>query len=180
MMAAMPPVVLDTERLTLHPHRLEDFADSAALWADPVVVRHIGGKPFAEEASWGRLLRYIGHWQALGFGYWVVREKASGRFLGEVGFADFKRAVEPSLDGAPEMGWVLTPSAHGHGYATEAVNAALAWATQHFGAAQRTVCMIDPDNEASLKVAARCGFVEFARTSYGGAPVILLERKGAA
>jgi RimJ/RimL family protein N-acetyltransferase len=175
-----PASEVDTERLSLRRHRVEDFADSAALWADPVVVRHIGGKPFAEEASWGRLLRYIGHWEALGFGYWVVREKATGRFIGEVGFADFKRAVDPSFGDAPEMGWVLTPAVHGRGYASEAVNAALAWAARHFGASQRVVCMIDPDNQASLRLAARCGFVEFARTSYGGAPVNLLERPGAA
>jgi RimJ/RimL family protein N-acetyltransferase len=180
MMRPMPaasPVTIDTARLTLRPHRIEDFAESAALWADPIVVRHIGGKPFTEEASWGRVLRYIGHWAALGFGYWVVREKDSGRFVGEVGFADFKRAIEPSFGGAPEMGWVLAPSTHGRGYATEAVRAALAWAEAHFGRAQRVVCMIDPDNEASRRVALRCGFAETARTVYNGEPVVLYERR---
>jgi RimJ/RimL family protein N-acetyltransferase len=171
--------MIETDRLTLRPHVVGDFEESAAIWADPIVTRHIGGKPFGPEESWSRLLRYIGHWHALGFGYWVVREKTSGRFVGEVGFADFRRVIEPSFAGAPEIGWVLEPSMHGRGFATEAVNAALAWATAHFGAAQRTVCMIDPDNEASLRVAAKCGFREIARTDYKGGPVILFERPGA-
>jgi RimJ/RimL family protein N-acetyltransferase len=59
-----------------------------------------------------RLLRYVGHWAVLGFGYWVVEEKASGEFVGETGFADYRREMKPSLDGAPEIGWVLTPRFH--------------------------------------------------------------------
>jgi RimJ/RimL family protein N-acetyltransferase len=34
--------VIETERLRLRGHRLEDFPDSAALWADPLVTRFIG------------------------------------------------------------------------------------------------------------------------------------------
>lgn len=103
------PVVpaIETQRLVLRGFRVEDFADSAALWADPDVTRFIGGRPSTEEESWTRFLRYLGHWSALGFGYWAVREKNSGRYVGEVGFADYRRDIEPSLGGAPEIGWVL-------------------------------------------------------------------------
>src|SRR5271166_6376740 len=100
--------ILETERLTLRGHRLDDFPASAAMWADPVVTRHFGRKPFSEEESWTRLLRYAGHWDFLGFGYWVVQDKAAGTFVGEVGFADYKREIEPPLTGIPEIGWVLT------------------------------------------------------------------------
>jgi RimJ/RimL family protein N-acetyltransferase len=72
--------VLETERLKLRGHRLDDFAPCAAMWADPLVTRHIGGIPLSAEESWTRLLRYVGHWALLGFGYWVVEEKATGNF----------------------------------------------------------------------------------------------------
>src|SRR4051794_25666729 len=140
-MADIPTLV--TERLTLRAHRLDDMADSTALWTDPVVTRFIGGRPFTQEEIWTRLLRYVGHWALLGFGYWVVTETASGRFVGEVGFADYKRELEPSLDGAPESGWVLAPWAFGRGFATEAVGAVVAWGDAHFGS-RRTVCLIGP------------------------------------
>lgn len=172
-MPAIP--TLASERLTLRGHVVDDFGASAAMWAEPEVTRHIGGRAFTQEESWSRLLRYVGHWSALGFGYWVVTEKLTGRFVGEVGFADFKREIVPSLAGVPEIGWALATWAHGNGFATEAVRAAIAWGETHFKSA-RTVCLIDPGNLASLRVAAKCGYKELVRTTYKGSPTILFER----
>ena len=167
--------MLFTERLRLHGHGLRDFAESAGMWADPDVVRFIGGRPFTEEEVWTRLLRYVGHWAALGYGYWVIREAASGRFVGEVGFADFKRALDPPFD-APEIGWALAPWAQGRGYGLEAIQAVLAWGDGHFVTGARTVCMINPGNIASIRVAQRAGYREYARTNYKGAATVLYER----
>jgi RimJ/RimL family protein N-acetyltransferase len=167
--------VVETARLRLRGHRPEDLDACAAMWADPAVTRHIGGRPFSGEEVWGKILRYAGHWALLGFGYWAIEDKASGRFVGEAGFADFKRDIVPSFDGAPEIGWALAPWAHGQGLATETVAAALAWGDRRFGAG-RTVCMIDPENRASLRIAEKTGYREFARTVYKGAPTILFHR----
>jgi len=49
--------ILETERLRLRGHRLDDFPASAAMWADPVVTRHTTGKPQTREEVWLRLLR---------------------------------------------------------------------------------------------------------------------------
>lgn len=167
--------VLTTERLTLRRHRAADLADCAAMWADPEVVRHISGRPFSIEESWGRLLRYVGHWALVGYGYWVVEDRPSGRFLGEVGFADFRREIEPALDGVPELGWVLARHAHGRGYATEAVRAALAWGDATL-AAPRTACIIAPEHRASIRVAEKCGFRLLQATSYKGEPTLMFVR----
>ncbi|MGO4571509.1 GNAT family N-acetyltransferase [Microvirga sp. 2TAF3] len=156
-------------------HRTDDFDDCLAMWADSGVTRFIGGRPFTQEEVWSRLLRYVGHWSLLGYGFWAVEEKATGAFLGEIGFADFKRTIEPSLEGMPEIGWVLIPKAHGKGYATEAVRAATAWGDTHFGEA-RTVCIISPENLPSIRVAEKCGYREFLRTNYKDKPAILFRR----
>jgi RimJ/RimL family protein N-acetyltransferase len=145
------------------------------MWGDPVVTRFIGGRPFSEEEVWARLLRYAGHWSWLGFGYWAIELKSTGAFIGELGFADYKRDVQPSLDGLPELGWVLTTSAHGRGFATEAVRAALAWGDAGFNPA-RTVCMINPENLASIRVAIKCGYQEWQRATYRSGPAILYAR----
>ncbi len=166
---------IKTERLTLRPHTPRDFSDVAAMWAEPAVVRHISGKPSTREESWSRLLRYAGHWATMNFGYWAVRETGSGRFVGDVGLSEFRRDIVPSLEGTAEAGWVLASWAQGKGFATEAVRAALAWYEGQFGAL-RTVCMIAPDNDASLRVADKSGYREFAQALYKNEPVILLER----
>lgn len=167
--------VVETERLRLRGHALGDFSACASMWGDPIVTRHIGGKPFSAQNVWSKLLRYVGHWTLLDFGYWVVEERATNRFVGEVGFADFKRDLNPSFDGTPEIGWALAPCAQKKGYATEAVQAALGWADRRWPGG-RTVCLIDPDNVSSLRVAAKCGYREYARTKYLDSPTILLER----
>jgi RimJ/RimL family protein N-acetyltransferase len=168
---------LETERLWFRGHQLRDFADCCAMWADPVVTRFIGGKPSTPQEVWFRLLRYVGHWPVLGYGFWVVSEKESDRFVGELGFADFKRdGLDQSLTGdAPELGYALASWCHGRGFATEAIGAALAWGDLHLSAG-RTWCLINPDARASIRVAEKCGYREFSRTPYKCEPVVLFER----
>lgn len=166
--------VLETPRLRLRAHMVQDFPALAAVWAEAAVTRHIGGKPSTPSESWARLLRYRGLWPLLGYGYWAVEEKASGKFVGDVGFADFHRAIEPAIHGTAEMGWVLSPDFHGKGYASEAVAAALHWLDA--AGKGRSVCIIDPANGPSLRIAGKHGFHEYQRTTFMGDEVVLLER----
>lgn len=166
---------IETERLVLRGHRLDDYETVAAMWADPMVTRFIGGRASTREESWARLMRYVGHWALLGYGYWAVEAKAHGRYIGDVGFADLKRDILPSLDGMPESGWAFAPEAHGQGIATEAVKAALAWGDRHFGG-KTTTCIIGPENVASIRVAEKCGYREFCRGDFKGSPTIQFRR----
>jgi RimJ/RimL family protein N-acetyltransferase len=166
---------LETERLVLSGHRAEDLDANFHMWSKPSVVEYVTRKPSTREESWSRILRYAGHWRLLGYGYWAVWEKHSGRFVGDVGFHDAKRAITPSLEGSPETGWVLDPAYHGQGYATEAVRAVLSWADVHLSA-PTTVCIIAPANTASKRVAEKCDYQEFTRTTYMESEVILLRR----
>lgn len=166
---------LETDRLVLRAHEAEDLGGSHRIWSNPEVTRHIGGEPSTRESSWSRILRFVGHWRLLGYGYWAVVEREGGAYVGEVGFGSFKRTIDPPLDDDPEMGWVLDPSRHGRGYATEAVRAALAWGFEHVGAASLS-CIVTPDNHASLRVAAKCGFREARRTTYKGSDLVVMRR----
>lgn len=168
---------IETGRLILRPHVRGDFDECFALWSDATVTRFIGGRPFSREEVWTRLLRYAGHWALLGYGYWVIREKSSGRFVGEIGFADYQRDIDPPLGGTPEIGWALMPWSHGRGLATEAVRGALGWADATWPDAD-TLCIVAPENTASLRVAGKCGYVEQVATTYNGHPIIV-HRRGA-
>lgn len=177
-MAGAAPII-ETERLRLRGHRDGDLAEMVAMWSDPGVVRHIGGRPFAPEETAARLARYIAMWRDHGHGYWAVEDRVTGAFLGEMGLARFNRGLGPAFDDWPEAGWVLGPRAWGHGIATEGVAAMLGWADRRLGAA-RIVCMIADGHVVSRRVAARAGFAPWHATVLGAAPVILLERKAPA
>jgi RimJ/RimL family protein N-acetyltransferase len=169
--------VIETPRLRLRAHMLGDFAACAAMWADPAVVRHIGGKPLSGEDVWARVLRYAGHWALLGFGFWAIEERETRQFLGEVGFADFNRDISPPNNDMPEMGWALVSSAHGQGFGREAVAAAVAWGDGHFGA-RSSCCLIDPGNQPSIRVATGVGFLPSHRAAYKGQVTVVFKRPG--
>ncbi len=168
---------IETPRLILRAHAEEDLSDVAAMWADPVVVRHITGRPSTLHESWFRLLRYRGLWPVLGYGYWCVCDRQTGRYVGDVGFADFRRETEPSMSGVPEAGWVLSSTAHGRGLGSEAVTAALAWLDRESGP-RRVVCLIAEGNVASTRIAARNGFAASGAVRLNGEDIPLWSRLG--
>ena len=167
--------MIETARLRLRAHTADDLAASAQLWGDARVTQHITGRTLSREEVWSRLLRYAGHWQWLRFGYWAVEEKESRQFIGEAGFADYEREMQPSIAGIPEAGYLFAARAHGKGYATEALKSIVAWGDEQFKQA-RTVCIVSPANTASLRVAKKCGYRELEPATYKGEPTILLER----
>lgn len=174
-----PAPSIETERLILRGHRVADFGAYLALVSDPRVMRFITGAGLPREQAWARLLRYAGTWALFGYGMWAIEEKASGRFVGEAGFLASKRDMQPTTEGTLETGWLIAAEVQGRGYASEAVGAAVAWAERNV-AGMRMTCIIDPDNAASLRVAAKFGFAERARATYQNAALILFERPVAA
>lgn len=166
---------LKTDRLILRAHCAQDFDDCAALWADPAVIKHIAPNPSTRSESWTRLLRYAGHWSLLGYGFWVVTDH-DHTFLGEVGFADFKRDLVPEIH-RPEAGWVLASHAHGRGIATEAMTAAHAWLDpQH----PETCALFDPAHTRSQNVAAKLGYSVSHTADFGGLETLVMSRKAVA
>ncbi|NLR98647.1 GNAT family N-acetyltransferase [Rhizobium sp. P38BS-XIX] len=152
------PPRLETERLILTGHTIDDFEPLAGMWSDPLVVKHIFGTVVStSRESWMRMLSYHGLWPLLGHGYWAVREKSSGRYVGDLGFADFHRVIEPPIKGIPEAGWAFAAWAHGQGFATEALAAAAAWLDKD-ARFDRSVCLISPENTASIRVAQKAGY----------------------
>ena len=148
---------LTTDRLLLRGHTLDDFDEFLELWKHRDIVRFIGGEMPTREQVWARLLRYAGLWHHLGFGFFAVQERQSGRLIGEVGFLDLHRDMTPMTEGTLEAGWGITPPMQGKGYATEAMSAAIAWADRQF-ADRRMTCIVDLENLPSLRVAEKIGF----------------------
>jgi RimJ/RimL family protein N-acetyltransferase len=168
--------VLETARLLLRRHQIADFEACAGMWSDPGIVRFIGGKTFTSEDVWARILRYVGHWSLLGYGYLAIEEKASGEFIGEVGLAEFRRDITPPLANGPEAGWVLRTASQGRGFAEEALRAVLEWGRDNIEA-RNVHCLINDDNHASIKLAEKCMFRPQRAVSYKGYLSMLYERR---
>ena len=167
--------MITTSRLLLRPPEIADFEDLSDLWANADAVRYISGKPSSREESWARLLRYIGHWSAFGHGYFVVKHTMTAAYLGELGFADFKREMTPALDDCMEAGWILHPAHWGQGYASEALLAAINWYTAK-PVARPLACVISPENTGSVRLAERLGFVRDVETVYKERATIVFRR----
>lgn len=123
---------------------------------------------------WMTMLRSHGLWTMLGYGYWTAEHSMTGQLVGEVGFADFKRGIEPDISGTPEAGWIIAPDAWGQGYASEAMKAAHDWLDEVRPG--RSTCIISPDNSASIRVAQKLGYRDFALTDMGEDPILVFER----
>lgn len=144
--------ILVTERLRLRSFRRSDFDDYAALNADPEVLRHLGSgaETWDRGRSWRHMAFLLGHWQLRGVGMWAVEHRETGAFVGTVGFS-----VPEGWPGF-ELAWTLARRWWGHGYATEAAQAALAHAFTVWQE-DRVISLISPENRASIRVAERIG-----------------------
>jgi RimJ/RimL family protein N-acetyltransferase len=140
---------LETGRLILRPPQIGDFERYAELLGDAQAARYIGGQ-LSRPAAWRRFLQMPGAWAVQGFGMFSVVEKASGRWIGQIG------PWKPEGWPGNEIGWSFHPDAWGRGYATEAGAAAIDWAFANLGWDDVIHC-IHPDNQASQRLAMRFG-----------------------
>ncbi|MGQ0631186.1 MAG: GNAT family N-acetyltransferase [Sporichthyaceae bacterium] len=128
----MPDVpTLRTERLLLRGWRASDRVPFATLNANPQVLEFMPYGPLSGAASDAWIERIEAHWAEHGYGLFAVEVVGGSEFIGYVGLANSR--FEAPFTPAVEVGWRLTRSAWGHGYATEAALAAVRFGYQVAG-----------------------------------------------
>ena len=140
---------IETARLLLRQMTLSDVEPLVQLWTDPDVTRFMGGPRDPEPLKEG-LLEDVSSEEC--FNLWPVIEMASGLLVGHCGLLD------KEIDGRPEVELVyfIARSAWGKGFATEMAAALAAYARSQLGLT-RLVSLVEPDNGASRRVAAKVG-----------------------
>ncbi len=141
--------MIETQRLLLRVPEIGDFERYAELFGDPEAARHIGGA-VQRAAAWRRFLQMPGAWHVQGFAMFSVLDKRTGEWLGQAG------PWQPEGWNGTEVGWSFRRACWGRGYATEASRAAIDWAFEALGW-DEVIHNIDPDNEASIRLAERLG-----------------------
>ena len=142
--------VLRTRRLVLRPWTDADREPFAAMGRDPEVMRYFPGL-LDRAASDAFVDRCMQRFADCGWGLWVVDE---GGFRGFTG-------LNPAPDALPcapavEVGWRLARDAWGHGYATEAAQAALSYGFEELGLGE-IVSFTATLNARSIAVMQRLG-----------------------
>ncbi|WP_298290853.1 GNAT family N-acetyltransferase [Novosphingobium sp.] len=169
--------MIETERLVLRLPARDDYLLLRDLLADPAVHRFLGPQP--EDLTtemFRRALRAAGSWQLYGYGMFMVCEKASGAFVGQLGMFHSLRGFGKGMDHTAEAAWMIAREHWGRGYAEEGMRAALDWFDKTQGQ-DRIACMIEPENAASVRLAQKLGFVRYAEHLLDdGATVDLFER----
>jgi RimJ/RimL family protein N-acetyltransferase len=145
--------VIRTERMLLRAWRAEDREPFAALNADPRVMEHFPARlPRAQSDALAR--RSEQHFAAHGFGPWAVEVPGVAPFIGFVGLV--VPAFEAHFTPCVEIGWRLAAEHWGHGYATEAAQAAAVHAFDVVRL-EALVSFTTPDNLRSRAVMQRIG-----------------------
>ncbi len=154
---------LETARLLLRSWRPEDREPFAALNADPEVMEHFPA-PLGRAESDALAARIEADIERRGFGLWAVEVRGSGEFAGFVGL-DVPQ-IETHFMPAVEAGWRLARPAWGHGYATEAARAALAFGFEQLGL-DEIVAMTAVGNARSRAVMERLGMSRDPADDFG-------------
>ena len=152
-MTTSPVPRLETDRLVLREFLDRDRAPFAALNADARVMEHFPNALTRGESD--ELVDRIGrHWAEDGVGLWAVERRDDGAFIGFTGLAPprFEAVFTPCV----EVGWRLAAEAWGHGYATEAARAALAFGFEVRGLSEILSWTV-PANLRSRAVMERIG-----------------------
>jgi RimJ/RimL family protein N-acetyltransferase len=140
---------LTTERLLLRELEPEDVDSLLEVLGDPVAMRYYPA-PFDRDrvAAWIEWARTS--YRENGFGLWAVIRRSDGWFLGDCG--PMLHSVEGDL--IPEVGYHINRAEQGHGYATEAARACVAWVLAN--TSYDVVCsLMSPENAPSRAVAAK-------------------------
>lgn len=144
-----PPHVIATERLTLRRPTLQDAVARFAYATDPEVVRYMDWPPPLDvDAVAARIGAAASRWESGEEYSWTITVSPSDHAVGAV--ACFVR------EHAAEIGFVLARSSWGHGYATEAANAVLRWASS-LDSVFRVWATCDVENAASARVLEKIG-----------------------
>lgn len=138
-------------RLTFREMTDADLDDLAALLGDADVMRFYP-RPFTRSEARDWIARNQRRYRENGFGLWIITMRDSGEFVGDCGLT-----LQP-VDGADELevGYHVSNSMQGRGYATEAAAASRDFARDVLGAS-RLIAIINPLNVPSQRVAAKTG-----------------------
>jgi RimJ/RimL family protein N-acetyltransferase len=146
-------LILETKRLILRRQIISDLDDLWALYCDPEITKFIPDAPRScveakEELEW----HMNGHPQYPELGLWATVHKETGKFIGRCGLLPWTIEGQREV----EVAYTIAREFWGQGLGTEAAQGILKYGFEKLNL-RRLICLIDPDNIASQRVAEKMG-----------------------
>jgi len=146
-------IILETKRLVLRHLVMEDLNELFALYSDPEIRKYfpegvLNLDETREELEW----HMNGHPKYPELGLWATIHKETGKFIGRCGLLPWE--IDGKLE--VEIAYLLDKSFWHQGLATEAAQGILQYGFEKLNLT-RLICLIDPENIASQRVAERIG-----------------------
>ena len=153
--------VLETERLILREHTVDDAENVYNLNLDPEVIKYTGDVAFLRIEEARDFLNNYNHYNKYGFGRWAVIEKATNEYLGWCGLK-----YTPELN-EYDIGFRFLKKCWNKGYASEAAMACVELGLNKLEI-KTIVGRAMKANLASIKVLQKIGLKLFEDRKCGG------------
>lgn len=145
--------VLESSRLLFRRQQLDDLNHLWDLYCDPQVVKYIPDAPrtyleVKEELEWFT----NGHPEHPELGLWATIHKESGNFIGRCGLLPLTIDCQYEV----EVAYLIDKAYWGQGLGTEAAGAIRDYGFERLRLT-RLICLVDPENLASIRVAEKIG-----------------------
>ena len=155
-------VILTTERLILRPFTLEDRQVLFTITNEPNIFQYFPTKTAWDMPKVERSINYQNaHWEKLGYGQLAITLRDSLQLIGWCGLEYLPDTNET------EVGYLLSGSFWGKGYATEAAKASVQFGLDRIGL-KEIIGLTDPLNIASQRVLEKSGLTFTRRQVYFG------------
>ncbi len=145
--------ILTTGRTMLRRFVIDDLDSLWELYCDAHVTKYIPDAPKSRAEAQEELEWFMnGHPKRPELGLWATMLQENGAFIGRCGLLPW--TIEGRED--VEVAYTIARPYWGRGLATEAAEAIKVYALQKLGLT-RLICLIEPENIASQKVAQKIG-----------------------
>lgn len=152
-MPDLQTTILETERLLFRRLILDDLNALFALYSDPEIRQYFPEGTLTYEETKEVIERFLNeHPDHPKLGLWATIYKETGQLIGRCGL--LPQTVEERSE--VEVAYLLDKKYWRQGLGTEAAQAILQYGFEQLQLS-RLICMVDPENQASAKVATNIG-----------------------
>jgi len=168
-MADAQTKILETRRIILRCLTMDDLDALFALYRDPEIRTYFPEGTLTYDETRAELEWIIDvYYGQYGYGLWATIHKETGAFIGRCGLLPWTIEGQQEV----EVAYLLDKAYWGQGLATEAARAIVQYGFEQLHL-PRIICLPEPENLASRKVAEKIGMTLEKEFVLDGTPALL-------